>query len=270
MARTAHGRLAFERAGERTASRVVYAESPLRLLTPRSRGSAALAFTSTFGGGLLDGDRMRLDVSVGPSARAWVCTQGPTRVFRSSIGCATELAARVEDGAALVLAPDPVACFAGARFEQRTSVDLAAGASLSLWEVISGGRDRWGFARCRSALTIRRSSGKPLVDEAWLLDPAQGPLASRLGRFEALATLVLAGPLFADLRAGVQAGLAAAPVVREARLLQSASALGSDALIVRLAGASVEEVMRALRGHLAALPDLLGVDPWRRDALDAA
>ena len=266
MARTAHGRLSFERAGGRTASRVVYAESPLRLLTPRSRGSAALAFTSTFGGGLLDGDRLRLEISLGAAARAWVCTQGPTRVFPGS--SSSELAATVGEDASLVLAPDPIACFAGARFEQRTSVELAASASLSSWEVISGGRDRWGFARCRSALSIRRA-GKPLLDEAWLLDPAQGPLASRLGRFEALATLLLAGPLLADVRAGVQAGIASAPVVRGARLFQSASAL-EGALVVRLAGASVEEVMRALRGHLAALPDLLGVDPWRRDALDAA
>lgn len=269
MSRTAHGRLTFERAGGLTAIRELYGESPLRLLTPRSRGPAAIVFTSMLGGGLLDGDRLRLDVSVGKGARACVCTQGPTRVFRSLRGSASELFARVEEDAVLALVPDPVACFSDARFEQRTEIDLAATASLVLWDVLSAGRDGWGFARCRSALSVRRA-GRPLVDDALLLDPAHGALPQRLGRFHALATLLLAGPLFSSVRDSVKARIEAAPVARGARLLESASALAGDALLVRLAGASVEEVLRALRAHLAAVPSLLGEDPWRRDASYAA
>jgi hypothetical protein len=68
----------------------------------------------------------------------------------------------------------------------------------------------------------------------------------------------------------VRARIEAAPVVRQARLLESVSPLDGDALLVRLAGASVEEVLRALRAHLAAIPSLLGDDPWRRDAPYAA
>jgi urease accessory protein len=241
----------------------------LRLLTPRSRGPAAVVYTSTLGGGLLEGDRLRLEISVGRGARACVCTQGPTRVFRSAAGSSSELFARVEEDAALVLAPDPVACFAGARFEQRTEIDLAAGASLSLWEVLSAGRDGWGFARCRSALSVRRA-GKALIDEAWLLDEAHGSLPERFGRFQALATLVLAGPLFAPVRDFVKERVESRPVVRQARLLEAVSPLDGDALLVRLAGASVEEVQRALRAHLRDLPSLLGDDPWRRDAPHAA
>lgn len=269
MGRVAQGRLSFERAGAGTAIHTAYAESPLRLLTPRSRGPGAWAFTSTLGAGLLDTDRVRLEISVGPGARACVCTQGPTRVFRSPGGCSTELIARVEEGAALVLAPDPAACFAGARLEQRTEIDLAAGTSLSLHEVLSAGRDGWALARCRTALAIRRA-GKAVIDEAWLLDPAHGALPERLGRFRALATLVLAGPLFAGVRASVQARIESAPAARGARLLQSASALCTDVLLVRLAGETVEEVLLALRAHLAAVPSLIGNDPWRRDAPHAA
>jgi urease accessory protein len=269
MGRFAQGRLSFERAGALTANRSAYAESPLRLFTQRSRGPCAWAYTSMLGGGLLGGDRLRLEISVGRGARACVCTQGPTRVFRSPGGCSSELCARVEEEAMLVLAPDPVACFAGARFEQRTDVELSATASLSLWEVLSAGRDGWGFARCRSALSVRRA-GKALVDEAWLLDPAHGALSQRLGRFQAIATLLLAGPLFSSVRGFVKARVEAAPVVREARLLEAVSPLDGDALLLRLAGASVEEVMLALRRHLAAIPSLLGDDPWRRDAPYAA
>src|SRR5256885_8820727 len=96
MSRIAQGRLWFERAGEATAVRAAYAESPLRLLTPRNHGAAAWAYTSTLGGGLVDGDRVRLEISVGRGARAFVSSQGPTRVFRGS--CAAETVARVSHG----------------------------------------------------------------------------------------------------------------------------------------------------------------------------
>jgi hypothetical protein len=51
--------------------------------------------------------------------------------------------------------------------------------------------------------------------------------------------------------------------------VQSASPLG-DGLVLRIGGETVEEVMRAVRGHLSAIPAFLGNDPWRRDAPLAA
>jgi urease accessory protein len=164
--------------------------------------------------------------------------------------------------------PDPVACFAGANFSQSTKVELDAGGSLVLQEVLSGGRDGFRFTRYHSAIKVLRD-GKPLLDEAVLLDPAHGEVAARLGRFQALATLILVGPTFAGMREAAREKSSAA-LSRNARLIQAVSPLGEDALVVRLAGITVEEVQRALRGHLQTIPALLGNDPWRRDAPLAA
>jgi len=269
MSRVAQGRLRFERAGAATVLRQAYAESPLRLLTPRNHGEGAWVYTGTLGGGLVDGDRVRLRISVGAGARAFVSTQGATRVYRSPRGCESETAAEIADGAALILAPDPTSCYAGSRYQQRTEVDLAEGGSVALWDVLSAGRsargERWAFARCALGLALRRG-GTTLLDESWLLDAAHGALADRLGRFEALATLLLAGPLFAALREELRSRLEDRPVRARSRLLESASALAADVLVVRLAAASVEELVCALRERLAAVPALLGDDPWARRA----
>jgi urease accessory protein len=263
----AHGRLSFERCGRVTAVRSAYAEPPLRLLTPRNHGAAAWAYTSTLGGGLVDGDRLRLEVALGPGAQAFISTQGPTRVYRSPRGCESALHASVGEGALLILAPDPAACFAGARFRQRTEIDLGASASVASWDVLSAGRsargERWAFARCHSSLTLRRQ-GRTVLDEAWLLDPRHGALAARLGRFEALATLLLTGPLLAGAAARIRAAIEADPLAPGGRILLSASPVGDDALVVRLAAVSVEELVRELRTRLAAVPALLGDDPWAR------
>lgn len=261
------GRLSFERAGATTVVREAYAESPLRLLTPRNHGSSAWAYTSTLGGGFVDGDRVRLRIAVGEGACAFVSTQGPTRIFRSPRGCESETAAVVAKGGALVLAPDPLACFAGARFRQRTEVELADGASVALREVLSAGRsgERWAFDRCTLGLFLKRS-GRALLDESWLLDPAHGVVGDRLGRFEALATVLLAGPLFAPARDALRARLEAQPLAPHARLLESASFLADDAVVVRLAGVSVEELVRAVRARFLGVTALLGDDPWARCA----
>src|SRR3989442_907629 len=98
MPRIAEGRLSFERAGAATVLRAAYAESPLRLLTPRNHGRAAWAYISTLGGGFVDGDRVRLRISVGEGARGFVSTQGPTRIYRSPRGCESETLAEVAAG----------------------------------------------------------------------------------------------------------------------------------------------------------------------------
>ncbi len=268
MQRIAQGRLSFERAGAATVVRESYAESPLRFLTPRNHGQAAWAYTSTLGGGFVDGDRVRLRISVADGARAFVSTQGPTRIYRSPRGCESETACSVAGGGALVLAPDPLACFAGARFRQRTEVDLAPDGSAAFWDVLAAGRsargERWAFDRCVLGVALRRQ-GRALLDESWLLDPAHGALGDRLGRFEALATVVLAGPAFAAAREALRA---AGPerIGRRARLVESASALADDVVLARFAAASVEEMVAALRARLSPVAAVLGDDPWARRA----
>jgi urease accessory protein len=261
----ARGDLAFRRSGAGTAVETAFAESPLRFLTPRNHGTAAWAYTSTLGGGLVGGDGLELQLSVGPGARAFVSSQGPTRVFRSTRRATSTTIARVEEGGTLMLFPDPTACFGGARFAQRTEVSLAPGSSLALWEVLSAGRERWGFTRCESTLRV-----PPYLDERWLLDPEHGPLDERMGRFGAIGTLFLVGPLFADIAEAARERVDEAPAGRGAPLVESASLLRDGALVVRAAAPSVQQLVQRLRHHLAALPSLLGDDPWRLDASVAA
>ncbi|MBL0692327.1 urease accessory protein UreD [Comamonas sp. JC664] len=260
-------KLAFERAGARTIVRSALAHSPLRLLTPRNHGHAAWAYTSSFGGGLVDGDHLTLDVAVAAGATALVASQGANRVYRSPRGCRTDVVARVEEGALLAWVPDPTVCFAGARYAQTLDLRLAPGASLVLADVLTSGRsargERWAFSRFES--TVRVSvAGRPLVDERWLLDPRHGGLLERLGRFEAMASVLLVGPALADARASLSAQLSALPVTSRAGLVSSLSPLGGDGVLLRAAAVSLEALSHTTHEWLSFLPGLLGDDPWAR------
>ena len=120
------GEVAVSRGADgRSRATRVYATSPLRMLTPVNHGHAAWVYMSSYGGGLVDGDRVSLDVTVERGATAFLSTQASTKVYRSREGTASRLEALVDDDALLVFAPDPVVCFAGARYRQWQRITLA-------------------------------------------------------------------------------------------------------------------------------------------------
>ncbi|MFT3770871.1 MAG: urease accessory protein UreD [Minicystis sp.] len=260
-----HGSLAFSRSDGRTILQTCRAASPLKLITPRNHGHGAWVVAATFGGGLVDGDGIHLDVDLAAGTTALLGTQASTKVYRCpSSACSQHLDARVADGALLAVVPDPVACFAEARYQQVNRVALAATASLILVDAFTSGRaargERWDFHRYASRTSIDRA-GAPLLLDSIILDPAHGNLRARLGRFDAFATVVLAGPRALPL---IEAARVLPAPGRRASIVQSASPIGEDCLVLRIAGASVEEVARTVRGHLAGLAALLGDDPFAR------
>ena len=257
----------------RTAVVSRFATSPLKLLTPRGSGDAATVVTSTYGGGLLAGDRVALDVRCGPGTRCVLGTQASTKVYRNgpsheAPAMRQELNVTLDDGAVCVVAPDPVTCFAGAAYQQTQRFDLTATSSLLLVDWLTSGRaargERWAFAGYR-AETVIAVRGRPLARDMVLLDPADGPVAAphRMGRFDCIATVFVVGPLFAPAAGRLRERIQSIPVRRREATVAAASPLGAGALI-RLAGASAEQVGRFLRAQLAESFDAFGTDPWSR------
>src|SRR5439155_7941992 len=112
------------RVGARTGVERSRASSPLQLLSPRTSAHAQWTFASTFGGGLVDGDALRLSVRVRQGATALLTTQGTTKIYRGTSCSSVE--AEVDPEALLAIVGDPVACFAGARFQQSIDVNLSS------------------------------------------------------------------------------------------------------------------------------------------------
>jgi urease accessory protein len=255
----------------------------VRILTPNNHGEGAWSFLSNFGGGLVDGDRLDVDVEVGRDAMALLGTQGFTKVYRSrpgshfpcspcspsqahphASGCSQHLVARVGDAATLVMVPDPVVCFAGARYTQRIDVDLAPSASLLLLDGYTCGRgargERWQFSRYASRTTVRRG-GAPVLIDATRLDPAEGPIGARMGRFGAVLSLVALGPRLGPVREAMLApGLASGC----GSAIVAASPLAQDGGILRVFAESFEGASHALRSSFVEVARLLGDDPIAR------
>lgn len=243
------------------------ASSPLRLLTPANHGHAAWVYTSTYGGGLVDGDDIALDVHVGRDAAAFLSTQASTKVYRSPRGSRSVVRAVVDAGGLLVSWPDPVVPFAEARYSQTQLIDLDAGGNVILVDTLASGRhacgERWAFAEYRNRLEVR-CSGRLLLFDALRLCATDGSLTARMGRFNAWAVIVVAGESLAQEAMRIVGAVSGAVVARSSDSLVTASAIGDSACIVRLAARSGDEAARTVRRLLACMPERLGEDPWQR------
>lgn len=270
-----------------------YATSPMKLLTPCSRGQSVCTYASNFGGGLVAGDQTRLDLRLGKGARCFLGTQASTKVYRNPqlLPCGHVTHATLEAGALLVFAPAPVQPFADSSYIQRQEFHLAPGAGLVLLDWVTSGRpacgERWTFSHFSSRNELWRYLGAVNEADARLttgesatelppteecifldslcLDAAEGPLASthRTGRFNCFAMFLLIGELLQDLAVRLLETVGHLPVKSRGSLLISASPV-RDGAVLRLAGEGVGEVEKYLRAQLAPLAGLLGEDPWRR------
>ncbi len=263
--RAAH--LRFARCGRNTILERSFATNPLKVLITRGVSPACWVYSATYGGGIVGGDEIRLNVEVGHSARGVLSTQASTKVYRSPRPASQHLTASVDDDALLVVLPDPVVCFAGAYFSQEQRYDLHRRGSLVMVDWITSGRhavgERWAFHHYASRIDIRRTD-KRIVYDAMLLDAGDGSIGERLGAFDVCLTAVLTGPLVADAAASIVHAASELAVQKQSNFIAAAWALPDGGALLRMSGTSVEQVGAVLRQRLAFLRDLLGDDPWSR------
>lgn len=243
-----------------------FAESPLRFVRPTFPGTkSASVCLVTFGGGLVDGDEVDVDIDVGPNATLVVFTQSSTKVFRGS--SRQSIRAHVEG--TLVFLPDPVSAFAEARYTQNVGVDLSGDGSCVLLDGFTSGRPAFGDRWAMNALDLRttiRHDGETVLLDALRFDADDGVLSERASRFDAFATLIALGRRAAPVVEAIHRQGTPEPtpdLVVATSAPPRARALELPAAIVRFTSTAQAGVLDAVRSRLRNLPDIDVVDPFR-------
>uniref|UniRef100_A0A5K1JRJ9 Urease accessory protein n=1 Tax=Ganoderma boninense TaxID=34458 RepID=A0A5K1JRJ9_9APHY len=144
---------------------------PLKLLAPRLPSqNVSIVYMLSYGGGLVGGDRIRLDVEVHDAACLAILSQGSTKVFKTRPGqrlsansqihpvTAQYLNVRVAPASALFLLPDPVTCFRDAKYHQIQTFHLSKHSSAVLLDWVTSGRkslgEEWVFSKYYSLIDV--------------------------------------------------------------------------------------------------------------------
>ena len=256
-------RAEFRLRGGRTALVDAYFTSPLKVKRTFPVGETGAAVTvMDVSPGLMDGDVYGLDWTVGSGCSVYATTQSYAKVHPGPrIGSEQTTVIRVEAGASLVYAPQPVMLYADGALKASTRVELADDATLLLFDAMCAGRIHYGegeafrFRLYETELEVR-AQGRLAACGRQRFAPAEQTLGS-IGLFERdthAGTLYAFGPSasrdavealrpVAERAAGVRCGVSLL-----ARYGLAATAVGRTAWEVQ---AALESIGRAFAAYAA-------------------
>ncbi|KAL2252057.1 urease accessory protein D isoform X1 [Sesamum indicum] len=290
------GKLVVERVEGRSTLTRCFSKYPFKFIVPNKAGSskadAVWIYTITYGGGVVSGDSMACDVTVGDGATAVLTTQSSTKVYKS-VGskCSQQkMEASIGKGALLVVIPDPVTCFSTAKYSQIQNFKVVPESSLLLVDWITSGRhergEKWAFSHYKSTNHILLQGNETLfLDTTSLEHGRHGGISERLQDYQVIAMIVLLGPklkliqsqiqedvkklMSQQLRlpsvsAGCSSESGSSYRLPKPSFLASCSTFGPKGagVVIRVASMTTESVYNFLQDQLASLEALLGAAPY--------
>jgi urease accessory protein len=195
-----------------------FQQAPLQIFRPLyvdpARPDLAVVYVVSTGGGILQGDRYRIDVSCGKGTAVHLTTQAATKLYRMEQNYASQIVHLTAGPDSLLeYLPDPIIPYRDARFFQRTSLTVDPTATVVMGETLLPGRvahgERDAYTLFVSQTEARTPEGRLLFADTVKLDPANSSVHSpgRLDTYDVVASLFVVsqrlppGDLISRLRA---------------------------------------------------------------------
>ena len=189
--------LAASGAGGRTVLARQSFRAPFHLSKPYWDGGVLQVQVVNPTAGILEGDRLELDVAVAPGASLLVTTPAAARAFMMRRGAATcRQTFTVQPGGWLEYLPEPLYPHRDANYRQATVLRVERGGEAAFFDALAPGRvgrgERWAWRRLTLSL-VCEYAGEPVLRECLDADgPAMAAAAEFHGTPEAFfGTLVL-------------------------------------------------------------------------------
>lgn len=130
-----------DRSGKTVAKRV-YFQGAFKVMRPiyADDSGQVCYYLLNPGGGYLDGDRYRMEISAGEGSKVTLTTQSATKVYKTPKSFAyQETEINLKKGSYLEYLPDPLIAYQNAHYKQKTVVHMERGASFLYTDILTPG-----------------------------------------------------------------------------------------------------------------------------------
>ncbi|GAB2281282.1 hypothetical protein Dimus_015884 [Dionaea muscipula] len=210
------GSVVVEKIGCKSTVTRCFSKYPLKFIIPKKVGpstaDAVWIYSLTYGGGIVSGDSISCNFSIGDGCIAVLTTQASTKVYKS-VGnkCSQQILeyANVGSDALFVVIPDPVTCFSTARYSQKQVFRVVTDSNLAIFDWFTSGRyasgEKWDFGFYKSTNNIFSEDDTPIfLDTALLEQGSISSISERMQDYQVIAMIILLGPKLRHLQSQVQ------------------------------------------------------------------
>lgn len=290
------GKLVVEKVGGKSTVTRCFSKYPLKFILPRkvgpSQNDAVWIYTLSYGGGIVSGDSISCDFTIGDGCTAVLTTQSSTKVYKSVASkCSKQvLEAKIGSDALLVVIPDPVTCFSTAKYSQKQVFRITPDSSLLIVDWITSGRhesgEKWNFELYKSTNHIICESNPLFLDTVLLEQESITSIAERMQDYQVIAMVILLGPKLKHVQNLIQENVKKMMsqelhipsssfgsytktrnehCFTKPNFIASCNAFGPKGfgVVIRIAATTTESVYRFLHQQLASMEPMLGLSPYR-------
>ncbi|XP_065619801.1 urease accessory protein D isoform X2 [Quercus suber] len=265
------GKVVVEKVGEKSSVTRCFSKYPLKFISPRkvgpSKTDAVWIYSLTYGGGVVSGDSISCEFTIGDACTTVLTTQASTKVYKSMGSKCSE------------------------QVLEKQVFRVVSDSSLVIVDWITSGRhesgEKWDFDLYKSTNHIFLEDNQPLFLDTVLLERGSiASIAEHMQDYQVIAMVVLLGPKLKQVQDQVQkdvkrimseqlhipsASLGHQVMTKSDRFLMKPSFIASTSVfgpkgigvVVRIAAMTTESVYKFLHHQLACLEPLLGMSPYR-------
>jgi urease accessory protein len=201
-------------------------------------------------GGILQGDRMEIDIVAGSDTSSRITTQAATKIYKMDRRYATQaVTISVRDRSYLEFIPYQIIPFKSSRFFQQVDAKLERHSTLVYSETLSAGRtasgERFDFDICFLKMVARDNKGKVLFADAAKLESNKDEMEWLFGGKTIWSMLYIVTPDFEGIQKQVDAE------IKEHLMLAGCSVLPNNCgLAIRMLDDSIDRI-RSLTDSIA-------------------
>jgi urease accessory protein len=175
--------------------------APLRLLETGQHDDGVEVQLASYGGGVLQGDQVGLQIRCGDDTGLRLKSQGNTHVYRNESGRKAVQLIQADCGerSRIRVLPEPLVPHRGAIFRQEQHWNLASSTDFILADWMQSGRsesrEQFAFEKIQSRLLIR-IDGRLILEENLCFQPGREDMRSpaAFGPFDLMLNLYFFGP----------------------------------------------------------------------------